>query len=393
MKLLFLLQECGDGPGGVVTMTRELCQCWSEDDKIEVLINRNHPASVSQICGEPKTTNITVHRLRIPLPSDLPVRNMALKVLLRPVRWLWLCGYLIYLVGWLRIHRIEGVLSHNGGWPGGELNRLAIYAAWLARVPDRVLVIHNLPWRPSSILLAIYRLYGWVVSSLATRLITVSNFCKDSLREIAGLRSVSVIYNGISAANPRINDFSLHNNSPAWEKKYPTIGFVGEMHPRKGVHILVDALCVVGSPCELVLIGDGDRTYIEQIRRAVAASKHPVHFLGFRGDVWKLYQWMDIVVLPSVMYESFGMVILEAMRAGKPVICSDFSGMKEVVVDGKTGVVVPAGDVHALTKAIEWLLRDKDLACRMGESGRMRLEAAFSAHAMVKRYVGLFHPA
>jgi len=94
--------------------------------------------------------------------------------------------------------------------------------------------------------------------------------------------------------------------------------------------------------------------------------------------------------MPSVRYESFGMVILEAMRAGKPVVCSDFSGMKEIVADGETGTVVPTGHVEMLAMAIERLLRDTSLRCCMGAAGRRRLAKKFSSCNMVRNYDCLF---
>jgi len=228
-------------------------------------------------------------------------------------------------------------------------------------------------------------------SILATKVVTVSRFCRDSLQEKAGFKNVVVIYNGISINKKLPERSPKEYQELPWPKKYPTIGFVGEMHPRKGVHILVDALAQVKMPCELVLIGEGDSSYVEQLMQTAGRVRHPVHFLGFRSDMERLYSSMDIVVMPSVRYESFGMVILEAMRAGKPVVCSDFSGMKEIVADGETGSVVPTGDVESLATAIERILADGRAAQRMGDRGCVRVRNYFSASVMVDRYVGLFH--
>lgn len=390
MKLLFVLQESGKAPGGVVTVVRELCRGWRKSDEITILVNRCHPATEAQLLGRSAGGQRLLKRLPFLSPSDHPPRTLRSRILLRPVRWLWMVVLLIYLTYWLRQQQIEGVISHNGGWPGGELNRLAIVAAWLVRIRHRILVIHNLPWQPPNWLQRIYRAYGQMFSILATKVVTVSRFCRDSLQEKAGFKNVVVIYNGISINKKLPERSPKEYQELPWPKKYPTIGFVGEMHPRKGVHILVDALAQVKMPCELVLIGEGDSSYVEQLMQTAGRVRHPVHFLGFRSDMERLYSSMDIVVMPSVRYESFGMVILEAMRAGKPVVCSDFSGMKEIVADGETGTVVPTGHVEMLAMAIERLLRDTSLRCCMGAAGRRRLAKKFSSCNMVRNYDCLF---
>ena len=100
-------------------------------------------------------------------------------------------------------------------------------------------------------------------------------------------------------------------------------------------------------------------------------------------------QKIDLLVVPSVACESFGMVILEAMKYKKPVICSDFGGMKEVVENGKTGLVVPAGDILSLAKAIKKLLADADMRRQMGEAGYLRLNKLFTSEKMTAQYYEL----
>ena len=142
---------------------------------------------------------------------------------------------------------------------------------------------------------------------MASQVVTVSDSCRESLKEIAGFRSVNVIYNGISLSEDshlKVN-YNTSLNQPPWKKQYLTIGFIGEIHPRKGIHVLVEALKEVDFPYELVVIGNGDNGYAEDIRLSVESLQYPAHFLGFRNNVHELYQWIDIVVLPSIQYESF----------------------------------------------------------------------------------------
>jgi teichuronic acid biosynthesis glycosyltransferase TuaC len=399
MHLLFVTQESGKIPSGVITVLDHLCQCWPESDGITILMNPTHwhGAELQQ-----RLTKKNLDFESVPfLLSDDWINNgvsqlpRAFRILIRitllPFVVLQSLLLLVWLIVWMRKNNISGILSHNGGWPGGRLNRWVIYAGYLALVPERVLVIHNTP-QISGFFIRKYfsnfsgRLIGW----LATRIVTVSRACRERL-ELKGEfgRSLEVIYNGIHNTPRTSSEYSME--TLPWGKKHPTIAFIGELHPRKGVHVLLEALQSVDTECELVLIGNGTPVYTAEIKAMASQLNHPVIFLGFRDDVQMLYRWIDVLVLPSLNFESFGMVIIEAMRAGVSVICSDFGGMKEVVADGETGFVVPAGDSHALANAIDRLLRDEGLRIRMGESGRRRMEKRFSSSTMTENYVRLFH--
>jgi glycosyltransferase involved in cell wall biosynthesis len=103
-----------------------------------------------------------------------------------------------------------------------------------------------------------------------------------------------------------------------------------------------------------------------------------------------VYPYLDIVVLPSLNFESFGMTIIEAMKYKKPVICSDFGGMKEVLEHNITGLVVLANNVFLLKKAIELLINNEEMRIGMGLAGRQRLESNFNSTRMVEHYEELF---
>lgn len=389
-------------PSGVVTVLKDLVCGWPESDRITILLNAEHWAK-DFLRGATKHKR-RVDLLEVPsvvsplwivsLTSTLPSPiRMMLRLLLFPLLVLQQVFMLFWMIFQFRRKRVDGVLSHNGGWPGGTLNCWALYAAFLAGVRHRVLVIHNTPFVPSNpIRLMLLRIRERVIGCVATRIVTVSNACRESLIAATRLRRLDVIYNGIPAKDPASAAVE-RKCPPAWNKEYPAVGFVGELHPRKGVHVLMEAFKGIDFPAELVLIGNGDQGYTETLKSMASDSKYPVHFLGFRNDVSALYAHIDILVLPSLDFESFGMVIVEAMRASVPVICSDFGGMKEVVQDGETGMVVPAGSVQALTNALNRLLEDPDWREILGRNGFARLRSHFSVERMVKGYFALFHHA
>src|SRR5438876_972842 len=107
-----------------------------------------------------------------------------------------------------------------------------------------------------------------------------------------------------------------------------------------------------------------------------------VHVLGPRKDGPALMHALDAFAMPSI-WEGFGLVLLEAMAAARPIVASRVATIPEVVVDGETGVLVPAGDEVALADALALLADEPALAGRLGEAGRERLRRQFSIDKMV----------
>jgi glycosyltransferase involved in cell wall biosynthesis len=173
----------------------------------------------------------------------------------------------------------------------------------------------------------------------------------------------------------------------------PTIGLFGRLSPWKGQHILLEALSGIPD-AHAVLVGDalfGETEYAETLW---ARARQPdiagrVHFLGFRQDIPGLMRSMDMIVHTSTSPEPFGLVIVEAMLARKPVIATRAGGAVEIIRDGTNGLLVSPGSVPELRAAIQRLLADSVLARRLGEAGRSRAEEAFSQVASFEGISGL----
>jgi glycosyltransferase involved in cell wall biosynthesis len=114
-----------------------------------------------------------------------------------------------------------------------------------------------------------------------------------------------------------------------------------------------------------------------------------VVFAGYRGDVPALLAGCDVFCLPS-RAEGLPMVVLEAMMQARPVVATPAGGTAELVADGETGLLVPVGDAGALAAALRTLLDDPGRARRLGEAGRARVLAEFSADRAAERILGLY---
>jgi glycosyltransferase involved in cell wall biosynthesis len=114
-------------------------------------------------------------------------------------------------------------------------------------------------------------------------------------------------------------------------------------------------------------------------------------YLGFRADAERVIAAADVVVCSS-QFESYGMVNVEAMASGKPVVSTRRGGPSETVADGETGFLVDVGDADALAKRVVLLLRDADLRQRMGIAARARVEQMFSAQTMAAQFDAILQP-
>ena len=161
-----------------------------------------------------------------------------------------------------------------------------------------------------------------------------------------------------------------------WRDGIPNIMFLGRFESRKGLMYLLRAyyqLRLEGLACRLLLVGGGPQA--AEARRYVASRQlGGVEMLGRVSDRDKVraFATADIFASPATGQESFGIVLLEAMAAGVPIVCSDIHGYKGVVRRNEQALLVPPRDSEALAAALAHLLRDPVLRERMGRSGRER---------------------
>ena len=161
-----------------------------------------------------------------------------------------------------------------------------------------------------------------------------------------------------------------------WQDGTLNILFVGRLEERKGLGHLLKAYRTLrrdGHICRLLIVGSGPLE--REARRYVATRRLPgVEFLGRVSDDEKaqLFRTCDVFVSPATGRELFGIVLLEAMAAGAPIVCSDIHGYKGVVRRGEQALLVPPRDSRELARAIGTLLADPALRAQMSASGRAR---------------------
>lgn len=183
----------------------------------------------------------------------------------------------------------------------------------------------------------------------------------------------------------------------------PTVLFVGRLEPRKGIDVLLAAIPKVlheNKNIQFRIIGDDTLMKSEEnitYKDEYLSSEFGQRWLAnvqFEGRVDKdildmAYKTCDIFVAPS-RFESFGLIFLEAMREGKPVIGCLTGGIPEVVTNNVNGLLIQADDVDALTEAILTLVKSEKLRTKMGEEGRKIFLEKFTSEAMAQNSLGLY---
>jgi len=166
---------------------------------------------------------------------------------------------------------------------------------------------------------------------------------------------------------------------------------VSNFRPLKRVEDVVRIFaCVRGKmPAQLHLVGDGpERLRVEALVHSLGLEDDVKSF-GEGMDVAEILQASDVFLLPSET-ESFGLGALEAMACGVPVVASNVGGLPELVLDGETGFLAPAGNVEEMSKQVHRLLADEDLHARMSRAARSRAEAHFQLEPAVQRYEAVY---
>jgi glycosyltransferase involved in cell wall biosynthesis len=252
----------------------------------------------------------------------------------------------------------------------------ALLAGAVARVPVRFTTKHGFnEFREAPY----FGVADRAVASLAHVHIAISRGLAHYLADVEGFarESFEIVHYGIEPdGEPR-----------AYAGPVPRLLCVGRLIPIKGHIVLLRAFAEARKQLpglELEIAGRGP---LEPALKALALElgiQDAVSFLGHVSPIQSAIERAAVVVVPS-MGEGFGMVALEAMERARPVIAAEIGGLGELVRDGETGVLVPAGEAEPLCEAIVAVAGDLDVARRMGEAGRRRALSRFLQSACTER--------
>jgi L-malate glycosyltransferase len=291
----------------------------------------------------------------------------------------------------LRRHRIQIVHTYNF-YP----NVFALPAAWLARAPRVIASIRDTGVYQTPMQKRVQRLACRLADCIVVNAEAVRRWLID---EGFSPRKIVVIRNGVDLARfEKRGDGRRLREELGVPPAAPIVAIVSRLHEKKGLDDFLEAaarIAVRHPQTRFLIVGDRlkfkdgavvkDDSYsggLVRLARSLGIEDRVV-FTGFRLDVPEILQEVAVAVLPSLS-EGLSNFLLESMAAGVPVVTTRVGGSPEAVLDGETGVLVPASDPRTLASAIESLLSDRDRARRMGQAGRRRMEERFSLEAMAR---------
>lgn len=274
-----------------------------------------------------------------------------------------------------------------------------VVPAWAAGVPVR---IHGEHGRDVGDLDGSSKKYQWVrrfYRPFVTYFIALSRDLEHYLTLRVGMPQAKVvqIYNGVDAQ--RFHPVASRQpiaGCPFSDPACWLVGTVGRMQTVKDQTTLarafiraLDSAPELKGSLRLVMIGDGPLRAQSQALLEQAGCAALAWLPGERNDVPEILRGLDCFVLPSLA-EGISNTILEAMASGLPVIATDVGGNGELIKAGRSGELVPAGDVEAMASSIVGYARDHRKARAAGQVGRAAVESQFSLAAMVQQYQGLY---
>jgi len=262
-----------------------------------------------------------------------------------------------------------------------------------------VTTVHSLepkrPWKAEAIGNA-YRLSTWAEQTGLTasdKIIAVSRADRDDIVDCYGINSnrIEVIPNGVDIEKYRKKE------DPSVLRKYgikkPYVLFLGRLSRQKGVFETLKASDGLPKEVKLVLVtGKADERGLEnKLAKEVRRRKNILWIdkMLTEEETVALYSDAEVFVSPSV-YEPFGIMNLEAMACSLPVVSTKVGGIKDVVLDGETGILVSPRSPVEIVEAVNKLLGDPLLAKRMGEKGRKRVEKEFSWETIAQKTLALY---
>jgi len=234
----------------------------------------------------------------------------------------------------------------------------------------------------------------WMYAQLQRKLsgfVAVSRFMDGHLRDLGvDPKLIRVIYNYCPISSGDMTDqvgFRLNS--------LVRVGIAGQISRHKGHDVLFEAAKLLkkrGDNFEVLVFGAGQLEYVSNLEERIklAGLIHQWKWMGYAEDQQQMYRSMDICVVPSRFDEPFGMVALEALRYGVPVVAARRGGLPEIVDHEISGFLVEPDNAVELADRLKWLIENPERARSMGRRGREKVLREFTQERMVSEFEEVF---
>lgn len=327
--------------------------------------------------------------------SGLGAQFIPLAIERKPAPWRDLCAF-VHLVILFRRERFDLIQSIT---PKAGL--LTMLAGWLAGVPVRMHTFTGQVWATKrGWKRGVLKIFDRLIVLFATHVLVDSpSQCDFLVAEGILPQGKGVVIGqgsicGVDAQrfHQDVQERDLVRTELDIGLKQTVILFLGRLNRDKGMLDLAAAFCDIASRSNdvvLVLVGAEEDVPFSRVQEICGVHRGRLRRVSFTSEPERYMAAVDIFCLPSYR-EGFGQVIIEAAASGVPTVASRIYGISDAVEDGKTGLLFPAGDVVALTQALERLITDIDLRRQMGEAARLRALALFRSQKITDEVMALY---
>ena len=290
----------------------------------------------------------------------------------------------IYLFKKFSFLKPDIINIHNGGWPGW-LSRIIIIPSYFLGIKI-IYSIHNLRQKTNFFESFYHDLLFKFYSFFIYKYVFVSKFLKNDFKKFK--ISYSIIYNAPFFKKNNFNRIKLDIS-----KNKLNVGFVGSIsNLKKTIDILKVLLYDKKKEILVHHIGYIDNAYCKKNNIDIDSNKFINYkFYGFQKNVLSFYDQVDVVVATSKAYESFGLVVIEAMRLNKPVIATDYGPFKELIINNYNGFLYNPENVKDFYSKLNSYIDNNELINQHGINGYNRYQKKFTVKAFKNSYINVFN--
>ena len=383
--------------GGTAKVFYELVTSFKEnnsnDDRIYAGVNVNNPVAIynkidflerlevyseEEVCKNLYQGNIFSRAIKksIRMIKYRPIKENNIKIMKE----------------YLSRNKIDCIIIHNGGDVGDDLCNQMLQAAYECKEHTicRIYVLHN-DFEKNFFAKLRFKSYDKKICREATDLVTVSNYTKNRILSNSYInKEIKVIYNGLPESNSLTEN--QKENKICLNAGHRNILMLGNFQQNKGQLKFIEAANIIklrNPNVYFTFIGNVyDQEYFmkccEQLKKYnLQNSSTILHGINNASEYMNLF---DAVAVPSMYDESFGLISVEAMSKGVPVVAFACGGIPEVLVDGRDGYIVSVGDYKGMADRLLEIISDEEKRKKMGQNGRDDYIQKFSVNAMKENY-------
>lgn len=383
--------------GGTAKVFYELVTSFKEnnsnDDRIYAGVNVNNPVAIynkidflerlevyseEEVCKNLYQGNIFSRAIKksIRMIKYRPIKENNIKIMKE----------------YLSRNKIDCIIIHNGGYVGDDLCNQMLQAAYECKEHTicRIYVLHN-DFEKNFFAKLRFKSYDKKICREATDLVTVSNYTKNRILSNSYInKEIKVIYNGLPESNSLTEN--QKENKISLNAGNRNILMLGNFQQNKGQLKFIEAANIIklrNPNVYFTFIGNVyDQEYFmkccEQLKKYdLQNSSTILHGINNASEYMNLF---DAVAVPSMYDESFGLISVEAMSKGVPVVAFACGGIPEVLVDGRDGYIVSVGDCKGMADRLLEIISDEEKRKKMGQNGRDDYIQKFSVNAMKENY-------